>query len=452
MPGATLSRWTMSYFATALVCLVAGLALMTSGFGYPSAPIEDPASLVIVHLIAIGWLGLLFAGSLLQFVPVIASQQLRSPYLALPALLLTVIGLLLLLTGFLGMADIVPFWTWTLPAGGILLTLAFTGLCWMVAGTLSAARPYSLPAKFVALGCLAMIGTAVLGMLFTLSLSGLTDDPQLVGLVLSAGRAHAYLGLYGWMTVTAIGVSYRLLTMFLLSPERTRGTSRAIGWLLAAALLTVGCSIVLDGAGLPADWPLYLAIALSGLAAVLYAADVHSIFRERKRKSVELNVMASLVAIGMLVFCFVLFAASIAVGNPAGMVMPIVYLFTFGWLTGLGLGQLYKIVAFMTWLEFYGPVLGRAPVPRVQDLVNERRASAWFLLYFGATAAATAALFLDRPDMVRGAALVQLTAVCALGFEFIQARRLAMVPAATRLPSGIAARRLFLPSFNGRSR
>lgn len=452
MPGATLSPWTMSYFATALICLVAGLALTISGFGYPSAPIDDPASLVIVHLIAIGWLGLLFAGSLLQFVPVIASRQLQSPHLALPALLLTMIGLLLLLGGFLGLADLVPLWTWVLPAGGLLLTLAFAGLCWMVAGTLVAARPYSLPAKFVALGCVPLIVTALVGLLFALSLSGLTDDPHLVGLLLSAGPAHAYLGLFGWMTITAIGVSYRLLTMFLLSPERTRGTSRAIGWLSAAALLATGCGIFSDGAGLPADWPLHLAIALSGLAALLYAIDIHSIFRERKRKSVELNVIASLVAIGMLLFCFVLFAASIVIGKLPEMVMPVAYLFTFGWLTGLGLGQLYKIVAFMTWLEFYGPVLGRTAVPRVQDLVNERRASLWFGLYFTATATATAVLILDMPDMFRAATFAQLTAVCALAFEFIQARRLAMVPAATRLPSAIAARRLILPSFNGRSR
>ncbi|WP_105422856.1 hypothetical protein [Neorhizobium sp. T25_27] len=452
MPGATLSPWTMSYFATALVCLVAGLALTISGFGYPSAPIDDPASLVIVHLIAVGWLGLLFAGSLLQFVPVIASRQLQSPHLALPALLLTMIGLLLLLGGFLGLADLVPLWTWMLPAGGLLLTVAFAGLCWMVAGTLAAARPYSLPAKFVALGCVPLIITALVGLLFALSLSGLTDDPRLVGLLLSAGPAHAYLGLFGWMTITAIGVSYRLLTMFLLSPERTSGTSRAIGWLSATALLAAGYGIFSDGAGLPADWPLHLAIALSGLAALFYAIDIHSIFRERKRKSVELNVMASLVAIGMLLFCFVLLAASIVIGNLPEMVMPVAYLFTFGWLTGLGLGQLYKIVAFMTWLEFYGPVLGRTAVPRVQDLVNERRASLWFGLYFTATATATAVLILDMPDMFRAATFAQLTAVCALAFEFIQARRLAMVPVATRLPSAIAARRLILPSFNGRSR
>ncbi|WP_117195193.1 hypothetical protein [Rhizobium terrae] len=451
MPGATLSRWTMSYFAAALICLIAGLAMTASGFGYPSVPMNDPASLVVVHLIAIGWLAQLFAGSLLQFVPVIASRQLRSPHLALPILLSAMAGLLLLLTGFMGLADVAPLWTWMLPAGGILLTCSFTSLCWTVVGTLLPARPYTLPAKFVILGCLPLIGAALVGLLFTLPLSGLTGDPYLIDLVLAAGPSHAYLGLVGWMTITAIGVSYRLLAMFLLSPEKTRRTSRTVGWLMAGALAVVICGIVLDGTGSPAGWPLPAAIAAAGLAVLLYALDIRWIYRERKRKAVELNVIASLVAVGMLVACFVLFAASILIGNLAGMVMPVAYLFVFGWLTGLGLGQLYKIVAFMTWLEFYGPVLGRMAVPRVQELVNERRGAIWFSLYFGATAAATVALILDMPDMFRWITIAQLAAVGALVFEFVQTRRLAMAPAATRLPAGIAARRLFLPSFNGRS-
>lgn len=451
MPGATISRWTMSYFAAALICLVAGLALTASGFGYPSVPIEAPESLVIIHLIAIGWLGLLFAGSLLQFVPVLASRQLQSPQLALPTLLLTIGGLLLLLTGFLGLADILPFRAWALPLGGVLLTFAFASLCWMVIGTLVTNRPLSLPAKFVALGCAPLIGVAVMGLLFTLPLSGLSDNPYLVRLVLKAPPAHAYLGLMGWMTVTAVGVSYRLLAMFLLSPEKVRNTSRAAAWLMVAALSAVMYDIVVVGAGAGGKWPSDVAVAIGGIAILLYAIDIYSIFKERKRKSAELNVLSSLVAVAMLVISFILFGVSIVLGNSADMAIPAAYLFTFGWLTGLGLGQLYKIVAFMTWLEFYGPVLGRTAVPRVQDLVNERRASVWFLLYFGATTIATIALIHDVPDVFRWVTIAQLMAVCALAFEFIQARRLALVPASTKLPTGNALSRLFLPSFNGRS-
>lgn len=54
MVGVTLSRWTMSYFASALVTLIVAESLMAAGYGYPAIPIEAPDSLVLVHLVAIG--------------------------------------------------------------------------------------------------------------------------------------------------------------------------------------------------------------------------------------------------------------------------------------------------------------------------------------------------------------------------------------------------------------
>ena len=63
--------------------------------------------------------------------------------------------------------------------------------------------------------------------------------------------------------------------------------------------------------------------------------------------------------------------------------------------------KLYKIVAFLTWLECYGPVLGRRPTPRVQDLANEPRALSWFWLYFASVGVASAASFLGAPLVFR---------------------------------------------------
>ena len=208
---------------------------------------------------------------------------------------------------------------------------------------------------------------------------------------------------------------------------------------LVAACLPVVLFALPGAAVLPAA-----ALLLALAAALFYAGDVVHLYRARKRRQAELNIRATFAAFGALVLSVVLLNVP-AVRAGDGLAAT-VYLFVFGWLTGLGLAQLYKIVAFLTWLEAYGPVLGRAPVPRVQDLVDERRGRILFWLYYGAVAAATLALFLDAAGAFRGAVLVQLAATLGLMGEFVRARRLRIVPQALRAPAGMVRPRLFLPS------
>jgi hypothetical protein len=445
MQGATLSRWTMSYFALACLMLVAGQGLMLAGYGYPAVAVGAPESLALVHILAIGWLSLLMAGALLQFVPVLIARPLVGGRFAGPALLLLVAGLCSLVSGFVALSGAIDLPIVLLPLGGGLLLVGFILLVAILAATLLAARPLPLPARFVAVGLAALVGAALVGFAFTLALSGISDSLLLDRLVADGVDLHAALGLGGWLSVTAVGVSYRLLAMFLLAPEMERLTSRIVWWAASLAIGFVAACIPVILLAVSGVMGLFSAALLLTLAAVvLYGGDVAHLYRTRKRKQAELNIRATFAAFGALVLSIALINLP-AVRAGEGLA-AVVYLFVFGWLTGLGLAQLYKIVAFLTWLEAYGPVLGRAPVPRVQDLVDEGRGRVLFWFYYGAVAAATLALFAEASGVFRWAVFVQLAATLGLIGEFVRARRLCVVPKALRSPAGMVPPHLFLPT------
>ncbi|KEQ03050.1 hypothetical protein [Pseudorhizobium pelagicum] len=451
MAGASISRWTMSYFAASLVFLVVGQALLAGGFGYPVLPVEAPETLVIVHSLAVGWLALLFCGALLQFVPVLAAAPLFLPGLAAPALVLLVIGLALLNCGFLNLAGYVDHGLVLLPIGAALLATGFGLIVTMIGGTLARTGSLSLPARFVALGLLALTAAAGLGVAFALELSGLVDVETLHGLLPAGVSLHAYFGMVGWMSVSAFGVSYRLLTMFLLSPETERATTCSALALVVLSVAVASITLMALALGSSRAEPVYLPFVLAAGAGLIFGYDVLTIFRARKRKALELNSITSALAVAFLMLAILLYLLLLFTGQIEDRIGALVYLVCFGWLSLLGLGQLYKIVAFLTWLECYGPVLGRTPVPRVQELVCDGRASNWFYLYTAAVCVAVVALLLEGSFVFRGAVLAQTVAVIGLTVEFVRTRRLFYVSVqdskldAQRHPS------LFLPNSIERS-
>src|SRR3954452_18092597 len=108
MIGASISRWTMSYFAAALAWLVVALALMVAGAGYPATHLASPDTLVLVHVVCIGWLSVAMCGALFQFVPVLVARPLFSEEWALPARRCLTAGFDSLLAVYLALGGRVP--------------------------------------------------------------------------------------------------------------------------------------------------------------------------------------------------------------------------------------------------------------------------------------------------------------------------------------------------------
>jgi hypothetical protein len=449
--GATLSRWTMSYFAAALVALVAAEGLMAAGFGASEAGIQAPDTLALVHLVTIGWLSLAMCGALFQFVPVLTARPLYSERLPLPTLICLLVGLAALLLGFLRLGGHVSIDLPFLATGGCLLGVGFGLALWNLGLTLWKARPLQLPARFVAVGLVCLAATAVLGIIFAFVLGGATANAHLLSVAKDGLPIHVVAGIGGWLTLTAAGVSYRLLAMFMLAPELDRTGSRAALWLGTIAIsVTVagGVTAICVGGSLGTVLTVAALFALAALA--LYGRDILYLYRARKRRALELNTRMAGFAFAGLTAAAMLSVALVVFGKFSDHVDAVVFLLAFGWLSGLVLAKLYKIVAFLTWLECYGPVLGKTPTPRVQDLVAEHRASKWFWLYFGAVWIGTAALLADAPAVFRVAAVLMAVATCGIAVQVVKTRRLSNVAAALRLPAGAAMPPLLF-SMPGRS-
>jgi hypothetical protein len=446
MIGASISRWTMSYFAVALSCLLISGSLMAAGFGYPSAATGAPDTLVVVHILVIGWLGLLFCGALLQFIPVLVAKPLIAGWLAAPSLVAIVAGLACLVTGFLAMGGHVDAGMEWLTLGAASVACGFGALTVSFVVTLPSARPLGIPARMVAVALASLVMTVLLGVGFSVILSGADVPLHLYDLLPGAIPFHAAFGLVGWMTLTALGVSYRLFTMFMLAPEGDGTTGRWTFYAAAAALVTLVIALCATVGDLsPQAYLPGVAVCLGAVAVGLYARDVLRIYQTRRRKVLELNTSASLIALGFLPVSLILLVAANFVDDPSRLAAPAVYLFAMGWLSGLGLGQLYKIIPFLTWLECYGPVMGKTAVPRVQDLVKEGRAARWFWMHFVSVGLGGLFLILDALPLFRAAAACQMLAAAGLAFEYLQARRLSCASADMRLPKGAVQPHLILP-------
>lgn len=434
MPISTVSRWTMAYFALALFAFLLAQLMMAAGWAYPALPAEAPETLIAVHLMSIGWLSILVLGALYQFVPVIVARPPSGDRLALASLLLIESGLALLLAGFAALGGLVAVPVGLLPLGGTLVLAGFAVGVANFAPLLWRARPLPLSGRFVAGGLVFLLVAGLLGAGFALALAGSAVPDWLSPLRLGLAL-HVVAGLGGWLTLTALGVSYRLLAMFMLAPEREHGLCvLALRAALAGLVLWWGATLAASWFGSAARTAAGIGAAIALCGLLLYAFDMASLFGARRRRRLELNSAAAAASIISLVIAVAALALLAAAGRVARFSGPLLYLVAFGWLSGLGLGQLYKIVPFLTWLERYGPLLGKTPVPRVQDLVDEPRAAPWFALYFAAVLLGAACGFLGWNGAWRAAIALHLVATVAIAVELWRARhpRLALGGGAPR--------------------
>lgn len=431
MLGKQLSRWTMAWFASALAFLLTALGLAVLGVGGPGRW-SDGSALAMLHLFALGWLCQMMLGSLIQFAPVLTARPLALPRLALPTLLLSAMGTAMLALGFLALGG----WQagrWLLVVAPGVLGLAFALAGAMLGTTLIAAGSWRQPEGRAVLAALAaLLALWLTGGLMALALAGFGGPGTMLlpqGLPL-----HVLLGAGLWLSLAAMGVSYKLFSMFLLAPEcdtRLRRTAFATALTSLALVLIALPALLIGGTAGPAT---ALAAGAAVLAAVLYLAEIRNLWQTRRRPKPEINMQMSRAALAFLGLAAILLLPAIGLGGA--WAEAAVFVALAGWLSTLTLAQMVKIVSFLTWIQVFAPRIGRAKVPMVHELTDARPTRRWLCLWIAGVLIGTLALLAGWPLMFRLAALALLLAVLGLGGEALAIRRLRHLPHEQR-PAGL---------------
>ncbi|MBU2045458.1 MAG: hypothetical protein KJ712_01850, partial [Bacteroidetes bacterium] len=176
----------------------------------------QPHLLAITHTAALGWGTVIIFGACYQLVPVILETELYSYKMAWLSIALFYLGLL---------DFIYSFWVFEpglhMQCGGLLL---LTGISLFVINIFITAKRIKKPdiyQDFILTACIWLWATAILGvlMVFNFRYAFLPQDHLLFL------KLHAHAGLGGWFLLLIIGVSAKLLPMFLVS------TKQKIVWL-----------------------------------------------------------------------------------------------------------------------------------------------------------------------------------------------------------------------------
>ncbi len=395
------------FVAATCFLLVGAVSLWWIAPELASGSYPAPRVVAITHLFTLGWITTSIMGALYQFLPVALGRGIASEQTAHVTFWTFVIGVALMTTGIsLHHADLVAIGVGLIGFGIVL----FVG---NLVATLRRASRKEL--TWWALALAALFLTLALAAGIALSINRFTGF--LGGAQPHALRVHMHTALYGWVLLVIVGVSHRLLPMFLLS----HGAKDRFAW-WAVRLLALGAALVALFHHVPVlgrELPLLLLAA--GLVAWLIQA--RSFFRHRHRPRLDAGLRLSAIAILFLALVPLMLALLLLPTAPP--TVRVLYAGTLVIGTALFVAaQYYKIVPFLVWNQYFGPLAGKRPLPRVADLYRDREAQVAVVLLGAAGVLLLAGVAMGATWLVRtGAATMTGGALIQAGQLLMVARR-----------------------------
>lgn len=360
---------TAPWFAVA-----AGLVLVWSGADLLLTR-WAPATLAAAHLLGLGFLGLVIVGALFQLLPVLCGAPVPGAvWVSRTVYGLLVVGIPLLVTGFLTSRIELQLWALApLGAGLLVLVSAF-------ALALRAARSATETGRVIELSLGSLLVTFGLGATIVLALNarvGLLSWPAWVDL-------HLSWALLGWAGLLLVGVGFQLVPLFHVTPPYPPRLRQAAPLLLFGALLAMMAGHLV-GSG---------TLRSLGVAAALLVLGVFALLTLRLQAARRRAVWDPTLSFWWLGLASLLGAALAWFLDAPATAVGVLALPGVG--VALPSGVLYKVAPFLAWYHLQALQLQRGrldlALPHVKSLLGDRAAHGHFALHASALALLLAVL------------------------------------------------------------
>ncbi len=341
------------FFTGALFGILSGVSLLFFKTAIFDASTVE--ALTFTHLLTLGvMLSFMFA-ALFQMLPVIAGVKLSSPVRRSNLLLYPfVLGIITLLVAF----NVATSWLYLL--AGMLLGISLLIAIIPMMRKLYHLTHHSASSKGMLWALLALAIVISLALYLLGSLGDLWEGTY----YLEIKTAHYSFGLFGWIALLIISISFQVIEMFYVTPSYPSFVSKYLP--LALFILLLLSTIV--GVFMPALW--VASHSILALVLIAYALLTLKRLTQKKRPLSDATVWFWRVGLGLLILSMLSVLATKIIENQ--QLQALCYIFFAGFALSIVFAMFYKIVPFLTWFHLNSQ--GYFTAPMMHEVIHPKTA------------------------------------------------------------------------------
>ncbi len=389
------------FFSGALFGLLSGFLILV----YKTS-IFDPhtiGAVTFTHTLTLGvMLSFMFA-ALFQMLPVIAGVTLNAPvqkanWLQYPF----VVGVLALLIAF-NFPDPLLFGLASFLLGGSILFITFIML-----KNLLKLPHHSASSKGILAALISLAVLVILALYLTSSLAGTIDGTYYTQIK----EAHYSFGLFGWIALLIISISFQVIEMFYVTPSYPSFMSRYLPMTLLG-LLTITTLISMFA---PSVWiisNLLLIILLSS-----YALLTLKRLTQKKRPLTDATVWFWRMGLSSLLLSML--SSAITLFTDIFILKTVSYIFFSSFALSIVFAMFYKIVPFLTWFHLNSQ--GYFTAPMMHEVIHPKTANKHLYIHLASVITFVVSIFI--PVFIFLAGALTILSFGWMGYQIIHAHLL----------------------------